>query len=395
MMSTATQGQDAMAKPGPSDWGKINAGQPYGLLTVDMDRAFNWVVMGMWQRRLLQYIRENSWGVARRKKRGDASWPDPVPCSLNLASLAREWGTAHQRLYEARDWLVASKMVLEDSDGYWINKTGEEWVDPKSGDKLLAGSGLLHCKKVRLRGREDPGSRGNVHSRPSVNAEAGAFTSQREEEVGVHSRENVNANQVHSRPSVNAEAGAFTSQREDPSIQYTRKDPTGLIQDSTRCEEDRKTITPVAQTELKLAFPATEATTSQPCPPIPDEETSMYMIQTGGYRPDDATVQKLFRLAWSLFPGTEIANEYWSYQQWHSPEVWAAALRKGKQSKPGLDRINYILTIAAKYQSNGIPVARPQSFQPAPVQPKREIVATVAPAGYRDHILGKRSSESA
>jgi hypothetical protein len=140
-----------MAKVRQSEWGRLNAGQEYGILAVDVDRALGSAGLGEHQQRVMQAIREHSWGTsARRKKRGDP-WPDAEPCQVNLKGLAEALGVKFQRLYEARRWLVNARMVVVDNGLLSINKNADEWIDPATGRPLLNPKALVYATIARTR----------------------------------------------------------------------------------------------------------------------------------------------------------------------------------------------------------------------------------------------------
>jgi hypothetical protein len=149
-----------MAKPEPSQWGKINAGQQYGLLCTDIGRAIFAVDWGKYAKPLLFYVIEHSWGVARTKGRA-AEWPDPVPCQVNFNALANLWGFPRQRLYEARDWLKEANVLRQTPRGFWIRKDADRWIDPQTGQPLLSPKMLAYALAARTR-------KGETHEQASV-----------------------------------------------------------------------------------------------------------------------------------------------------------------------------------------------------------------------------------
>lgn len=137
-------------RSGPSEWGKLNAGQPYGILAVDFGRAIFGIAWGKYELPLICYLFENCWKPAKSKERGKG-WPDPTPCKLNLNALATEWGFPRQRLHEAKDRLQAVGFLVERDGEFSINKNAHEWIDPKSGEPILSPQMLSYALKGRSR----------------------------------------------------------------------------------------------------------------------------------------------------------------------------------------------------------------------------------------------------
>lgn len=143
-------GSVSMPNPAPSEWGKINSGQAYGILAIDLGRAIFGVSWGKYELPLIQCLIEQSWKPARSKERGK-EWPDPEPCKLNLNALANRWKYPRQRLYEARDRLEAIGFLVADADGYWVNKNADEWIDPLTRKPLLSPEMLDYALEARVR----------------------------------------------------------------------------------------------------------------------------------------------------------------------------------------------------------------------------------------------------
>ena len=150
MMPEDTEAVSSMPQPPPSEWGKINAGQAYGILAADIGRAMFCVPWKKYEMPIVFYMMEHSWGVAKTKQRG-SRWPDPEPVRLNLNALATELGYPRQRLYEARDRHKAMHVLIEDVDGFWINKEVQEWIDPDARKPILSLAQLLYAGRARTR----------------------------------------------------------------------------------------------------------------------------------------------------------------------------------------------------------------------------------------------------
>ena len=160
-----------------SEWGRLNAGQVYGILAVDVDRALACAGLGKYEQIVMQAVRERSWSSLRRKKPGEP-WPDAEPARIDFAALAREMGLLHQRLYEARDSLLASRMLLIKDDGLMPNKNAHEWADPKTGKTRLTPGQIAYAARATTRRK--------------TSATTPAFTPERECTDDLHSRHSVN-----------------------------------------------------------------------------------------------------------------------------------------------------------------------------------------------------------
>jgi len=102
---------------------------------------------------LFWHVVEQSWALPRFRTRD--KWSDPLPVLLKCSDLADEWGTSRQRVHEAKKWLVASRLILEDSDGVWVNKNAHEWINPKCGQPLLNAKQLAYATAARSRGESE------------------------------------------------------------------------------------------------------------------------------------------------------------------------------------------------------------------------------------------------
>ena len=112
-----------MADPDLCRWGKLNDRQTYGVIAVDLDRLLAAAAMNKYEQRLMQLIRERSWGTGRRTRGADGRWPDATPVQLSMSALGRLWGVTRQRLVEARRSLVDDLLLIDSPAGLLINKT--------------------------------------------------------------------------------------------------------------------------------------------------------------------------------------------------------------------------------------------------------------------------------
>lgn len=111
-------------------WGKINPGAPCKVLTIDLDRALAACEMSRVERRLYQYLREQSWGVVIR--RGDQiqdSWPDPLPVEINLREVAELLGESYGQVRKAKSTLARDRLIVVAGSAVLINKDLDQ-VEP-------------------------------------------------------------------------------------------------------------------------------------------------------------------------------------------------------------------------------------------------------------------------
>lgn len=136
-------------KPG---WGKLNSGQPYGVIALDMARAFAWIGLNRYEGIVMELVKERSWTAATRRKKRDEPWPDPIPCRLD--DLPNITGLPRNRLSEAKGNLVRMKLLIESHDEFTINKKITQW---EGMDKL----GISFC--AAQNSKPNPESRNALH----------------------------------------------------------------------------------------------------------------------------------------------------------------------------------------------------------------------------------------
>jgi hypothetical protein len=112
-------------------WGRVNAGQSWGVIATDVDRAFAHCRMTTYERMLWQYVREHSWGISARRGAPRGLWPDAIPCPLNLYALARDWGVDRRRLVEAKGSLIEDRIFMDVDGLILINKDASTWPDSR------------------------------------------------------------------------------------------------------------------------------------------------------------------------------------------------------------------------------------------------------------------------
>jgi hypothetical protein len=109
-------------------WGRLNSGQTYHVIAVDIDRAIAHMRFSGYESMLFQYVREQCWGVVTRTKKRGEPWPGAKPCVLNVSALALEWDVPRQRLQAAKQSLVKRAVLTHDNSSVTINKNVDEWV---------------------------------------------------------------------------------------------------------------------------------------------------------------------------------------------------------------------------------------------------------------------------
>jgi hypothetical protein len=182
----------AVGKPEPCEWGKLNAGQTFQVLALDIFRALFHAGLNDYEQKLMQYVIEQSWFTSACQKGLSGGWPEPLFCRLSMTDVAREFGiegepkktfeARRKRLYEARASLVRSRILVEDGDGVWINKNASDWL---LGDgetvRLESGSLAYALRARRLAVPEKPGKRArkNGHGSPEFRASVSGIPGKR------------------------------------------------------------------------------------------------------------------------------------------------------------------------------------------------------------------------
>lgn len=95
---------------------------------------------------LLWHVLELSYGATWGEEPAGREPAEPV--EVNLSELARQRGVPHQRIYEARDWLLASRLIdaTGERNKFRFNHDYEQWVHPGTGEPLLSPRMLAYCK---------------------------------------------------------------------------------------------------------------------------------------------------------------------------------------------------------------------------------------------------------
>lgn len=331
-----------MPKPSPSEWGKINAGQAYGILSVDLGRALFGVPWGKYQLPLVYYAIENSWGIARTKRR-ESAWPDPEPFKLNINALATQWNMPRQRLYEARDWLLAAKFLMQDDDGFWINKDAHEWVNPDTLEPLLSPSMMIYAASARSRSDRSDKQPSVTPERDTMSRSSGTCTTETESAC--------NGTALH----------GVTVQRDTMS----RSSVTSHIEEPAR-DLDLE-ISRVKQQQPAKVLPAVPDGPPDPAmmPPYPDPERTPIDIKSGKHTLTEADARDVFERVWKLTGVAKICFGFYEDQRRHSAATWRAAITEAAKRGKRVGSVGYLHTIAGDVEKG---VIRPEP-QPAPAKP--------------------------
>lgn len=222
-----------------SGWGKINDGQLYGILAVDVDRALALAGLGTYEQIVMQFVREHSWGVTRRKGGRSNPWPEAKPVKVNFTRLADDLKVPRQRLQDARRSLVASRMLLESEAGLTVNKRADEWLDPKDPSRgRLNPSMLSYAARAinvdHTRPDDAEPSKDARHSVHSMDASTARHSVQKCEH-GVHAT--ACSKCTVQRAPVNATACSSERYSVHPHDKARAPDPTGLDPTGSRSHQ--------------------------------------------------------------------------------------------------------------------------------------------------------------
>ncbi len=367
-----------MAKPKPSEWGKLSAGQTYIFWATDFARAVFSLGLGENVGMLFWYVLENSWGSIRTKQRGQ--WPDPVGVAIGFKELADEWGVTKQRVYDAEKWLLKARMIYETDGLYWVNKNAHEWVHPVSLAPLLAGKRMAYVIAGRTRtDKPDPKSQGNVTTLPIDESESDKVTSERyQSNVTTLPEEHANTS-LH-----------IGSARELNSIQIETNNITpsaGVI--SVPSIPKETTVLPA--TPDGPADPKME-------PHYPTENDILDII-SGPHPVDEVRSREVFSLIWRASKRAAVCNAYYRRQRFHSADAWTEAVRILVGKGTPIYGIGIIDAQAGEIEANGGPItptpSRSEPRTPAspltPSQQRREAFS----AGFKRKAEEARAAAKA
>lgn len=97
--------------------------KPFVITHLDLDRALASCRMTPVEQIVMQYMREHSYGDARRRNLTSA-----LPVKLNRHELARISGIDRSVIVKAVARMVADRLLIEGGDGFRINKRFQEWT---------------------------------------------------------------------------------------------------------------------------------------------------------------------------------------------------------------------------------------------------------------------------
>jgi hypothetical protein len=360
------------------EWGKINRGTPFVMLTVDVLRALFCAKWGDHEAPIVAYVIEHSWGAATRTSQ-KKQYRDAIPCQIPIRPLARSLGVSFTRIAEAKAALVA-RNVLKPVDGGWtLNKNAGEWLDA-DGAARLSDQASTYC-------HADLGA-----LRPSVTPDADGVTPQRN---GVL-RPSVTPEPEIPRPDVPKEGGVLRPSVTGVTPQRNSAHYIGRAELDLE-EEELKTPTPRThvrtrgnENEIAVAVAATRSDLTQPADPCDPDQWGPYNRPPAGYialcrKADDLFRGKpvggpptdfpdRLRKAWLRADcGTTISN-FWEL---YGEEYWAHGLKVLLSKSPDEWTIKFYVgivrraaTVREKITADPAPATLPshQYFQVDPVR---------------------------
>jgi hypothetical protein len=139
-------------------WGKLNQGQRFNIIALDVHRALSAAGLGKYETILFEQAQEEGWHEAVKTKKGPGdAWPDPRPARLNIYKLAQRHKVDVKRFREAKKSLLNSRIFLEtEGHAVFINKNAHEWIHPTSKLPRLTPETLEWCDDARPKTRQRP-----------------------------------------------------------------------------------------------------------------------------------------------------------------------------------------------------------------------------------------------
>ena len=143
-----------MATKSKSNWGKLQDGQHFQVLALDVFRALALSGMNTYEWAIMQYVIEQSWYTSL-KAQGKAQ--PAAPCNLCMTELAkalagegRPFKSIRTLLYRALRSLLAKNMLVEMGGLYTPNKNADEWVKPDDKSPLMPDGFTGYAASVQV-----------------------------------------------------------------------------------------------------------------------------------------------------------------------------------------------------------------------------------------------------
>lgn len=284
-----------MAKPQPSDWGKLSQGQSYIPWALDIARAVSALGLGENVGMLFWYVIERSWGHVRYRKRDQPGWPDPQPVEILYADLSKKWGMSRQRVYDAKKWLVEARMLLDEPEGLFINKNAHEWVNPRTGATLLDSTKLAYAAGARNRA---------IDRENDVLSPASGMSG-------------CNVTPLHADDGRNV-----TTVRPTPPCNVTTLQTDAAIEE--RAREKAKSL------EKAKSAAGDDADRFKGMPPFPDP--GLLPVEHGAYTLDPEDFESIYRQLWLGYRKSAVCQGFHQQQRRHTAAAWRAAIAKCAKS---------------------------------------------------------------
>lgn len=149
-----------MTTSGTSEWGKLQLGQHYQVIALDVFRALAVAGLNKYEWIVIQHVMEQSWYTSFRSKDGK-EYPEPIACPLNVSSLAKAIegkDAPHAKVEKTRKLLsdakasLAAKRIAMESDGRWTpNKDADSWVVAGTETALLSPAQRDYAASIQTR----------------------------------------------------------------------------------------------------------------------------------------------------------------------------------------------------------------------------------------------------
>jgi hypothetical protein len=361
-----------MAKPPPSEWGKLSAGQTYLPWAVDFARAVFSVGLRPNVGMLFWHVLEGSWGASKRTRDG---WPDPAPVQVSYAELAALWGLDRQSVYRAKQWLVKARLLIENEAGLWVNKNADQWADPENGTPLLPAERLAYARAGRTRtskpDQQSTGKRGRLQDTPPSSAQA-----------------------LTTNGCMSAQALTPVSADDDNGKRVRLQPP---IEERARGEMGK-------EKSKAAAAGASPLETPEDVLPLPDPDHDLIRITPGPHRPSRVEVLEAWTALWRYFNPDDVdarerlCNAYYVAQEQLPHATWMEVFREAFRRKTfSIRSVNYLFKIARDIESGKVFKGAPTIPFPTELKakPKPQPPAPRASAAFIEHFYGKKGQAQA